>query len=161
MERYKIIWKDTKEYWKEEKAFVFFYLCSLILYLVSFMFCYGNHPWDKGIAVIFTNGDIGILQGSILAGYLFIWHYGLEERKSAWQSLLALGMKKRDIFMALRGEMMVFQMFAVFFAFLFGMGYHICIEHVSVVKYLFNIALSCLEIQILCGIGEMIFMNRR
>lgn len=120
MEKYKIIWKDIIEYWKEEKSFVFFSVCSIMLYFVSFLFCYGTHSWDKVLLTILTNGKIGILQGTILAGYLFVWHYGLEERRTSWQSLMVLGMNKRNILMVLQGEIMVFQFFAVFFAILFG-----------------------------------------
>lgn len=161
MEKYKIIWKDIIEYWKEEKSFVFFSVCSLVLYLVSFLFCYGTHSWDKGFLTILTNGKVGILQGTILAGYVFLWYYGLEERKSAWQSLCGLGMKKRDIFMVSRGEMIVFQVVAFFSAFLFGIGYHAWIGQVYFVKYLLDMVLSCLEMQILCGIGEVFFMKKQ
>lgn len=47
MEKYKIVWKDIIEYWKEEKFFVFCSVCSIMLYFVSFLFCYGTHSWDK------------------------------------------------------------------------------------------------------------------
>lgn len=159
MEKYKIIWKDIIEFWKEEKSFVFFSVCSIMLYFVSFLFCYGSHSWDKGFLTILTNGKIGILQGTILAGYLFVWHYGLEERRTSWQSLMVLGMNKRNILMVLQGEIMVFQIFAFFFAVLFGIGYHIWIGHASFDRYLSDIGWSCLEMQIICGIGEMVFMK--
>lgn len=99
------------------------------------------------------------MQGTILAGYLFVWHYGLEERRTSWQSLMVLGMNKRNILMVFQGEIMVFQIFAFFFAVLFGIGYHIWIGHVSFDRYLSDIGWSCLEMQIICGIGEMVFMK--
>lgn len=160
MQNYKIIQKDIIEFWKQEKAVAFLNLCSLTLYFESLLFRHGEKIWERGMCGFFTNGKLGILQATIFIGYLLIWHYGLEERKTAWVTFNILGMKKRNIFIALQMEMIVFQFLAILFTCLFFLGYSLWGGHASLHGYLFELVLNCLELQILGGIGETLYLKK-